>query len=122
MILVIDDDDLFRSAFAASLRDDGFEVRDFAAALDVPSPDSLGEVDAVITDYHMAGMNGITFADAFHSARPDVPILLVSAFFSPSFTEQVAARAFLHFFRKPLDYDALLQVLRSICGARRSGA
>ncbi len=40
------------------------------------------EVDAVVLDYAMPGMNGSQVARALREIRPDVPILLLSAYLS----------------------------------------
>lgn len=40
------------------------------------------EVDAVVLDYAMPGMNGSQVARALRQIRPDVPILLLSAYLS----------------------------------------
>lgn len=40
------------------------------------------EVDAVILDYAMPGMDGAQVARALRQIRPDVPILLLSAYLS----------------------------------------
>ncbi len=40
------------------------------------------EVDAVVLDYAMPGMNGSQVARALREIKPDVPILLLSAYLS----------------------------------------
>jgi DNA-binding NtrC family response regulator len=111
VVLLVDDDDSFRSALAENLRDDGHEVLEYALPADVPSLDSLEAVRVLITDYEMPGSTGLAFADRFHAVHPQVPVLLVTAFPTPQVVAQSAARTFVHLLRKPLDYDDLRKVL-----------
>lgn len=111
LVLVLDDDDDFRSALAANLEDDGYTVRQFARPADVPALQSLGKPSILIVDYQMTGEDGLAFSDRFHAAHPDVPVLMITAYWSKLVDAEVDARGFLTLRRKPIDYDELARLL-----------
>ena len=112
-VLLVDDDDCLRSTLAWSLREDGHEILEYRAADQVPPFSTLQAVSVVITDYEMPRIDGISFADAFHEVRPDVPILLVTGHASPWVLKAVAVRDFLRLLLKPVDYDVLHEAIHS---------
>jgi DNA-binding NtrC family response regulator len=111
LVVLVDDDDGFRSALAETLRDEGHKVAEYGAPSQVPSLDGLQDAKLMITDYDMPGTNGLAFADAFHARYPAVPIVLISSFPTPMLVTQAAARGFVRLLPKPVDYEVLRQVL-----------
>lgn len=117
-LLLLDDDDDFRRALASNLRDDGFRVLEFRSPTQVPDIDQLDPVVAVIVDDHMPGEDGLTFSDRFHALRPDVPVVMLSAYMTGYLEAQLAQREFAETLHKPFDYEDLLDLLqRSRCAA-----
>ena len=53
----------------------------------------------------MPGENGVAFADRFHASRPDVPVVLVTAYRTHAIEALAAARPFLTALSKPIDYE-----------------
>jgi len=114
IVLVVDDDENFRNAVADNLRDDGHPVLESDAPSRLPPLARLEQVALVVTDYQMPASDGLAFADAFHAAHPDVPIVLVSAQWTSDLRIQTAARSFLRVLRKPVDYDDLHALLHQL--------
>ncbi|MFQ5668152.1 MAG: response regulator [Candidatus Binatia bacterium] len=112
----MDDDDNFRAALAASLRDDGHQVRECNSPRALPPQALLGEVSALVTDYDMPDTDGLTFADGFHAAHPRVPIVLATALSSGILRAQAAARDFLRLHDKLKGYEALHVLLHQLAG------
>jgi len=79
-ILLIDDDPSSRLGLSGALGDDGHKVFAFAFPAQVPADGRLLDGTLLVTDYEMPGENGMEFADRFHAARPDVPVVLMTAF------------------------------------------
>jgi len=114
VILLVDDNESFRSALAENLRDDGYAVIEYGTAQDVPPLVGLGEVSAVVTDYDMPGTDGLSFADMFHAAHPSVPIIMVTGACTYHLEAQAAARGFVSLLPKPLEYDRLHRLLHQL--------
>jgi two-component system nitrogen regulation response regulator GlnG len=110
----MDDDEAFRGALAESLRDDGFRVLDLAGVHELPPLATLVDVKAVVTDYDMPGTDGLAFADLFHAAHPETPIIMVTAYSTPQLDADIATRHFVSLLRKPFDYDDLHDLLDQI--------
>ncbi|MCS7182306.1 MAG: sigma-54 dependent transcriptional regulator [Thermoanaerobaculum sp.] len=81
ILMVVDDDDGSREAMASGLRKSGYEVLTFDSAQ--PALAYLQEgrpVDALITDVRMPGMDGYALTAAARRERPELAILMVTAF------------------------------------------
>lgn len=79
-LLVVDDEELILSAVTRVLRRIGYVVAghsDPVSALSQFEADPAG-FDAVITDFRMPEMTGLQLSERLVSAKPGVPILLVS--------------------------------------------
>jgi two-component system, NtrC family, nitrogen regulation response regulator GlnG len=111
MVLLVDDDDVFRSALAANLREDGHRVEEFHAPRDLPELATLEEVSVLITDYQLSGEDGLTLADRFHGAHPRAPVFMVTSYWTEHLEAEAARRDFLTLLRKPLDYDEIARLL-----------
>ncbi len=80
-ILLVDDEDLVRGATADMLRMLGHEVVEAeGGAQALRMLESEKQVEAVVTDYKMPGMDGAELADLIRNARPGMPMLLISGY------------------------------------------
>jgi PAS domain S-box-containing protein len=89
-VLVIDDDPDVRQFLADALRSFGLDVsvaEDGASGL---ATISSTEVQAVLIDYAMPGMNGAEVARRIKLTRPDLPILFVTGYADTEAIESVA--------------------------------
>jgi DNA-binding NtrC family response regulator len=111
MVVLIDDDDDFRTALAANLADDGYAVVHFARPIDVPPLASMERLSMLIIDYQLRGEDGLAFADRFHGTHPDVPVVILTAYWSEHLDAAVAMRDFITLRRKPVRYEELAKLL-----------
>ncbi len=79
-VLCVDDDAGIRELYGALLGQNGYEV--IAAsngrhALHV-FQDKKGQIDAVILDYEMPGMNGLELAAWLKQRHPSLPVIMIS--------------------------------------------
>ncbi len=110
-ILVVDDEQSMCEALEAGLTPKGFEVRWTTSAAE--ALDLLGkiEVDVVLTDLNMRGMDGLELCERIVANRPDVPVVLVTAFGTLD-TAIAAMRAGAYdFITKPVKIDVLTLAL-----------
>jgi len=107
-ILVVDDEPHARTALAALLRGESFDVETAADAFK-----ALGKLDSfapriVITDFKMPGMDGIELTRKL-LAREDPPAVIVMTAFGAIGTALTAMRAGASdYLLKPLSFDELL--------------
>ena len=103
-VVVVDDDASFRLGLAANFEDDGHPVACYADPREVPQ-DVIRRARIVVTDYQMAEVDGLTFADAVHAASPAAVIVLATAYWAVELEAEIAARDYVELCRKPLEYD-----------------
>jgi DNA-binding NtrC family response regulator len=107
MVLLIDNDDLFRSALASNLRDDGYQVREYDTTGSVPIQ-NLQDIDALLIDWASERGHGTGFIRRFHEAFPTVPVIVITA---PGTQAAETAADHITFLPKPLPYDSLVETL-----------
>ena len=118
-VLVVDDDQAMCETLEVVLTKQGFETRwttSAAEALDIiGSTDS----DVILTDLNMRGMNGLELCERIVANRPDVPVIVITAFGSLQ-TAIAAIRAGAYdFLTKPPEIDAVVVALERAVQHRR---
>jgi CheY-like chemotaxis protein len=83
---------------------------DAAAALEILS--GSGDVDVLITDYAMEGMNGVELIHAARSLRPKLPVVLITGY--ADLTEDMDDIVLLH---KPFQAGDLVSNLQRLLRA-----
>lgn len=68
----------------------------------------------LLTDYQMAGEDGLSLARRFHQVYPAVPVVLVTALWTAHLVGESAKWDFLHLLSKPLDYESLHEALHHL--------
>jgi DNA-binding NtrC family response regulator len=106
-VLLVDDEPSFRLSLAEGLRDDGHQVLDYPSGTAVPPFATLPPTAILVTDFEMPGSNGLHLADGFRRAHPNGHAILLSAYTIPAVDGAVAARPWLRFVSKPVDYETL---------------
>ena len=130
-VLIVEDEDQLRAAYAEILTGEGYEVEtaaNSAAAIDVLDLLQRSELDVVLSDIQMPGMNGVQLLRAVRERDLDLPVILMTG--DP--TVETAARAVeygaLRYLLKPMDLAALLRAvgdavrLRKLARLKREAA
>jgi two-component system NtrC family response regulator len=118
-ILIIDDDEAFRAAFAETLADLGHEPIEAASGRTGLEAMRRAAPDAVFLDYKMAGMDGIEVLRHIASparGAPPVPVVMLTAFASSSSTIEAMKLGACEHLTKPVarrEIDELLARLLS---------
>jgi len=77
--LVVDDDPDMRGLISAALSEVGFETRLCSSAEEALQALPVESFDVVIADFQMPGMNGLELCERIVAARPEVPVVVVTA-------------------------------------------
>ena len=104
VIILLDDEPDIISVFGKVLQLSGYEVNGFTdpwKALEFFA-ENRDKCSLVITDLRMPHMNGIDFAAEVRKINPDVKLLLLTAFETASYDEQIAQSKFSTILRKPI--------------------
>ena len=99
--LVVDDTQLGRHALSEELKSAGFEVHAFGDAYDAIAAVPSVEPSIAVIDFQLPGIDGIELTERIRSFS-DVPIILITAYGSPSLlerSERAGAQVMLDFNR-----------------------
>jgi CheY-like chemotaxis protein len=110
----VEDEALLLMLFAESLRDGGFVVHeavDGQAALSLLQ--SNPDIDLMLTDIRMPGMNGFQLTDAAIALKPDLKVLLMTGYSEEAIPKKLAD-AGIQILRKPFDTDRLPDMASAI--------
>jgi two-component system response regulator HydG len=106
-VLVVDDVQSMCEMLAERLLPLGFEVLWRTSGSEAVALLATTDVDAVVTDLNMQEMNGLELCDRIVAGRPDVPVIVITAFGSLE-TAIAAIRAGAYdFITKPFDMKVL---------------
>jgi DNA-binding NtrC family response regulator len=106
-VLVVDDDREMCELLRSQLTRRDFEVKTQGSAEEALARIGSEDVDAVVTDVRMRGIDGIEMCERLRLDRPDVPVLVITAFGSLE-TAVAAIRAGAYdFLAKPFEVEEL---------------
>jgi PAS domain S-box-containing protein len=80
VVLLVDDEDLIRSATSQMLADLGYTVIEVTSAAEALQHVDDPRVCLVVSDHLMPGMTGTDLAREVHAVRPRMPILIISGY------------------------------------------
>lgn len=121
LILVVDDEsdveDLFRQQFRRDIRSGRFTM-EFAQSADKALQRISDLIDEslilILSDINMPGMDGLTLLREIKSKRPDLPVMMVTAYGDDERRRQAEQFGAAEFITKPVDFDMLKQQLRQL--------
>jgi FixJ family two-component response regulator len=117
MIAVVDDDPRVLESLENLLESSGYRVRTFSSASALIEA-GFGDIDSLITDIGMLGIDGFELHGLVKNARPELPVFLITGRHEIGDQQRASASDISGFFRKPFDGPALLA---AVDGALRRG-
>ena len=112
-VAVIDDDQRVLTSLENLLASGGYETLAYVSALDYFSDCRISLV-CVITDLGMRPIDGIQILERTLQSDPATPVIIITGKPSERTEDYYLQRGALGFFRKPIDGDALLDLIDSI--------
>jgi len=111
IVAVVDDDEGILRSLEILLESADYAVRLFHSAAELLDSGSLREIDCLISDIDMPGMDGFELLRLVHSARPGLPTVLITGY--PDTLKRLPSlgRSNLRFFTKPFDGSELLSAV-----------
>ena len=113
-ILLVDDDQDLLDILHMYFEWDGAEV---TSAINYT--EALGEIenkdfDIVITDYSMPRMHGLYLLEMIKDVQPDMPVIIMSCYFTDDVREKAKQRNVDMLIGKPFEYETLLKGIRKV--------
>jgi CheY-like chemotaxis protein len=122
-VLVVDDDDAVRDAFARTLRHAGFRVTAVENGVSALQQIGQREFDAVVCDYRMPTLGGLGF---FQQLEEQFPALAGRVVFATAYAEDPKIRTLLEqtgqpVLAKPVDTQNLVVEVKRLIAKQRKG-
>ena len=115
-ILVVEDEELLRLAVSRALRKKGFsvmEASDGSAAMDLMRKHKE-EIDVILLDVTLPGRSSREIFEEVQRTRPNLKIILTSAYDRNTVDASFAGLSVMHFIRKPFQLSDLTGVLQDV--------
>ena len=124
-ILIVDDEtdvaDLFRQRFRREVRQ-GQYVLHFALSGEQALTKLNGEIQpqliVILSDINMPGMDGLTLLREIKQRRPELPVMMVTAYGDDERRRLAGDYGAAEFITKPVDFDLLRSQLRQLAAER----
>lgn len=115
-VLVVDDEPSVLLTLAGNLELEGFEVETAETGAQALAVVASRELDLVFSDIRMPGLSGIDLFRQVKRLRPDLPMILNTAFFSESEVRAAVREGVFAVLPKPIDIDQVSALLRRAAG------
>jgi CheY-like chemotaxis protein len=111
-VLVVDDDRQMVKTIRAILDHRGWEsIPAYSGEEAVEAAKAEPPIRAVLMDVRMPGMNGVEACLQMHAARPDMPVILMTAYAAQEILAQARRAGVVTIFPKPLAWPKLIAQL-----------
>ena len=114
-VLVVDDEEPMRHMLQLLLSREGYEVDTVAsgeAAVERLGSDEAPDVDVVLSDVRMPGMGGLGLVEWAAAERPELTVIVMSAFGSIELAVDAMHRGAYDYISKPFKQDEVVLALR----------
>ena len=106
-VLIVDDDKSMCELLADGLVQHGYEARWNASAQEALTQLTEQHFDVVLTDINMRDMSGLELCQKATEARPELPVIVITAFGSMETAVQAIRAGAYDFITKPFDIDVV---------------
>jgi FixJ family two-component response regulator len=111
IVVVVDDDRRIRESIQSVVESAGYPMFVFATAELFLQSGMVAEAGCLITDVRMPGIDGIELQRRVRAARPQLPVIFISAHEGDGVRQRALAGGALTFLYKPFDAAELLRVV-----------
>jgi len=110
-ILLVDDDEVFRTRLARALRDRGHEVRTAGSADEALALAQAESPEYAVVDLKMPGRGGLHLVAELKALDPSTAVVVLTGYGSIATALEAVRRGALDYLAKPVDADELLAVI-----------
>ena len=118
-ILIVDDEQSMGELLHEALGLRGFESAWFTSAEDAFRALKDADYDVVLTDLKMPGVSGLELCERISANRPDIPVVVMTAFGSMDTAVAAIRVGAYDFITKPIEIDMLALTLGRAVGHRQ---
>jgi putative two-component system response regulator len=111
-VLIVDDEALIRTTFAAFLSRDGHEATSVATAEEALETAKASAFDVIVSDIHLDGLNGMGLLRALRSAASETKVILVTGRPSIETAAEAVRDSAFAYLAKPIERTLLCSTVR----------
>jgi two-component system, NtrC family, response regulator GlrR len=111
-VLLVDDDESLLRLMAIRLRGEGYAVQSAESGKDALRLLNTQNVDVVLSDLRMPGLDGLSLFEEIMSIGKDIPVILMTAHGTIQDAVEATQRGVFGFLTKPIDHDELRGLLK----------
>jgi DNA-binding NtrC family response regulator len=115
-VLVVDDEKNQREIYTLILEDDGYHVTTAQSGEQALRAAREKPFDLVLTDYKMAGMDGLTLLNELLKLDPSIIVVMMTAHGSVESVKEALRSGAFDYLEKPIDRDQLLKAVQDALG------
>ncbi len=106
-ILIVDDEKNYLLVLSAVLEEEGYEVLTTASSLEALEILKASDVDLVLTDMKMPGMDGIEVLEQIKTRDPELPVIMMTAHGTVDKAVEAMQKGAYSYILKPFDNERL---------------
>ncbi|MFW8589309.1 sigma 54-interacting transcriptional regulator [Glaciecola sp. 2405UD65-10] len=110
-LLLVDDDETLLRLMSIRLKNDGFDVSSVTSATQALRLLYNNDIDVVLSDLRMPGMDGLSFFDEILHKHANLPVILMTAHGNIKDAISATQRGVYSFLTKPVDHVELRRTL-----------
>jgi FixJ family two-component response regulator len=114
-IAVIDDDLRVLESLVNLLRSFGYKAQSYDSAEQFLESGALSRIGCIVTDVEMRRMSGLDLLQHLKDNNSTVPVIIITGKPSARTESFYLDNGAVGFFRKPVDGDALVELIGSVC-------
>jgi DNA-binding NtrC family response regulator len=118
-ILIVDDEKNMRLSLETVMNDEGYTVQAVESAEEALEILKTETYFLVITDARLGGMSGYDFLKEMRQRKPDLPILMITAYATPKLAVEAIKSGAIDYLAKPFAPEELLHAV-SRCAERHA--
>jgi two-component system, response regulator RegA len=107
-VLVVDDDDVFRTRLGKAFHDRGFDVRTAHSAAEAVRLAQQDSPEFAVVDLRMPGASGLEVIRELHAIDPASVIVMLTGYGSIATAVEAVRAGAVHYLSKPVDIDQIL--------------
>ena len=114
-ILIVDDEEALLTVLKGSLKKLGAEYEVLTVTNGPKALHLLKSYtfDVVVTDYHMAEMNGLELLEAIREIQPETKVIMITAYSTNELEAEARRLKAYEYLTKPLEIDSFREVVQS---------
>lgn len=116
-ILIIDDEAVVVQTLCTLLKSEGHDVVPvYQGSHAIPTIDRVGHVDLILVDIRMSPVDGLEVIMRARKSRPQMPIIVVSAYLDDRMIEKIKRLGATSYIKKPFTVNEVLDAVQGVLG------